>query len=136
MPNAANRPLPCSPWRRRPCCRVVRVVLFHEPPQRAEALLYVVRRHAMPAVHDEDAFHSTQRAELKPAIDDVGVRIEGVPDELRQAGARTTDKAGQVISVHLHCQGMHACMKARGGPLVSDFVQTPTVFHAITTSTG
>ena len=105
-------------------------------PQRAEALLYIVRQHAVTAVHDEDAFHSTQLAEFKPAIDDVGIRIEGVPDELRQAGARTTDKAGQVISVHLHSQRMQAGMKARGGPLVSDFVQTPTAFHAITTSTG
>ncbi|GAA3988907.1 hypothetical protein GCM10023085_82190 [Actinomadura viridis] len=31
------------------------------------------------------------------ACDDVGVRVEGVPDELRQAGSRTTDKAGQVV---------------------------------------
>jgi hypothetical protein len=60
------------------------------------------------AVHDEDAFHSVQRAELKAPIDDVGIHIEGVPDELRQAGTRTADKAGQVISVRLHGQGMHA----------------------------
>lgn len=56
----------------------------------------------MTAIHYEDALHSTQRAELKSPIDDVSIRIKGVPDELRQAGTRTADKAGQVISVHLH----------------------------------